>query len=217
MGMGTVTTGSTGSAPAARPPMPREPDFLAPIDLDAHLALLPSGAACKGLFLADLMRLVPRNRTVAEVHHLAGVPERRYIAFRDYPMAENMRLTIAMARSAFPGLPLGQAMRRLGQAAFDTVMGCHIGKTLFGVLGKDLERLLLHWPKSYELFFGFGHITMQRSGPGIYAMHARQFPVFLETYQVGVLEGALRHCGATGRVRIAMTSLAEAVLEVDLV
>ncbi|MFT3764941.1 MAG: DUF2378 family protein [Minicystis sp.] len=208
-------------APALRDPdfapVLRDPDFLAPVDLDAHLALLPTGAACKGLFPADLVRLGSRGRTSPELHQMAGIADRRYIAFRDYPMADTMRLMVATARCAYPGLPLGQALRRLGQAAFETVMSSHIGKTLFGVLGHDLERLLLQWPKSYELFFGFGRVTVEKSGPGLITMRAQRFPVFLETYQVGMLESALRRCRATGRVRVVLESLSDAAFEIDLV
>jgi uncharacterized protein (TIGR02265 family) len=213
----TARARPSGPDAAITPPVLREPDFLAPVDLDAHLALLPSGASCKGLFFLDAVRLGTKSRSAAELSLLAGVPERRYIAFRDYPMAENLRLLVAAARCAHPSLPLGQALRRVGQAAFDTVLGSHVGRTVFGVLGDDVERLLLRWPKAYELFYGFGEVTVETSGPGLFTMRARRFPVFLETYQIGVLEGALRDCRARGQVRVALESPADATFEIDLV
>ena len=32
-----------------------------------------------------------------ELAFLAGIPDRRYTSFRDYPMKDNMRLTVAVA------------------------------------------------------------------------------------------------------------------------
>ena len=194
----------------------RTPDFVAPVDLDGHLALLPTDASCKGMFLMDVARIGAKSRSVAELHELAGLPDRRYVAFRDYPMADHMRLAVAASRLAYPGIPIGQGLRRIGQSAFDAVIGTHIGKTLFGVLGRDAERLLARWPKAYELLLNFGNVTAEPRGPGLAALRMRAFPAFLETYQIGVLEGALRHCGAGGRVRIALASLSDAVIEIEL-
>ena len=206
------------AAPPSLPPPRRlrDPEFGAPIDLDGHLGRLPTEAVCKGMFFLDLLRLAGKARTPAELHQLAGVTERRYVPFRDYPMADNLRLAVAAARCGFPGIPLGQALRRAGQAAFEMVLQSHIGRTLFGVLDRDVERLLGRWPKAYELLFNFGEVTSVVTGPGLFILRAERFPVFLETFQVGVLEGALRHCGAVGRVRLALHSLADATFEIEV-
>jgi serine/threonine-protein kinase len=211
----SLRTLAAGIRPAQPPPL-RDPDFLAPVDVSAHLELLPGDAACKGLFFADLIRLGVRSRTVEELHAQAGLTPRRYVAFRDYPMADNLRLTVAVAHAAYPGLPLGQALRRLGQSAFDAVLDSHIGRTILGVLGRNVEALVLASPKIYRLLLNFGEVSVEKRTDGILVMRARRFPAFLETYQVGLIEGALRHCGAQGRFRIALESLAEATIELDL-
>jgi len=209
------TLASGIGAPGAPPPL-REPDFKAPVDVDAHLALLPPDATCKGIFFLDLVRLGATVISPSELFHLAGFPERRYVVFRDYPMAENLRLTVAVALAVYPKQPLGEGLRRIGQTAFDTVSTSLVGKTLFGVFGRDLEPLLFTGPRAYKLFLSFGEVLVEKSGPRTFRFHARAFPGFLETYQVGVVEGVLRHCGARGRLRVAIEALDRGTIELEL-
>ena len=192
------------------------PDFDAPVDVAGHLARLPNGAVCKGMFFLDLMRLGSKVKPAPELFRVAGVPARRYVAFRDYSMDENMRLTAAVARVAFPALPMGQALRRLGQMACDTVLETQIGRALFGAFERDLGWMLVQAPKAYKLLVNFGEVSTQKVGPRSFVLRAQHFPAFLETYQVGVLEGVLRHCGVRARMRIATDGLAAATLELEL-
>ena len=53
-------------------------------------------------------------------------------------------------------------------------------------------------------------------GPRLFRFTARDLPAFLETYQVGVLEGVLRHCDTRGRLRLALEALDRATLELEL-
>ena len=194
----------------------RTPDFDAPVDVEAHLALLPEGAVCKGMFFLDLVRLGAKVKPAPELFRIAGVPARRYVAFHDYAMHECMRLTATVARVALPAYPMGQALRRIGQMACDTVLETQIGRALFGAFERDLGWMLVQAPKAYKLLVNFGEVSTEKVGPSSFVLRAQHFPAFLETYQVGVLEGVLRHCGVRARVRIASDGLAAATLELEL-
>jgi len=194
----------------------REPDFSAPVDLDAHLALLPTRATCKGLFFLDLLRRGAAALPPGELCRIAGIPERRYVAFRDYPMADNMHLAVAVALALHPSRPLGEGLRRLGQTAFETVSASLVGKTLFGAFGRDVATILLNGPRAFRLFLNFGDVTAEQTAPGRFLFHAFYLPLFLDTYQVGVLEGVLRHAGVEGRVRVASEALDHATAEIVL-
>jgi uncharacterized protein (TIGR02265 family) len=147
---------------------------------------------------------------------VAAIPERRHIPFRDYPLADGLRLAITVARVLYPRYPLGEGLHRLGQTTFDAVLGTHVGRTIFGALGRDVEPLLLSCPKAFQLLVSTGRITCEKTGFGTFALRAASFPAFLETYQVGVLEGILRHCGERGRIRIAIDDLTSATFELRL-
>ena len=230
----THQSGSTSSVPPARGSAPtpsasglggrrsladahhklREPRFDGSADLDAHLALLPGEATCKGLFFVDLLRMGARVATPAELSRNAQIAERRYVGFRDYSAAENLRLTVAVAKAVYPRLSLGEALRRIGQATFDNVLGTQVGRSTLGILGPDIERILLAAPRTLKHLVNFGRVTSEKAGAHTYVFRVKELPVFLETYLVGVLEGALRHCRATGRVRIAIDDLATGMAEI---
>jgi uncharacterized protein (TIGR02265 family) len=194
----------------------RDPRFDTNVDLEAHLALLPADATTKGLFFIDLLRIGARAATPPELIRAAGIPERRLVGFRDYPAAENMRLTVAVARAVYPRLPLGEGLRRIGQTTFDSVLGTHMGRSVLGILGPDIEKILLAAPKALKHLLNFGKVTSEKAGAHTYLFRARELPTFLETYGVGVIEGALRHCRAQGKIRVAIDDLSTGLCEVRI-
>jgi len=194
----------------------RAPDFTAPVDLEAHLAALPPSATVKGMFLAGLLDLVAAARRGVDLSRVAGLRPRRYVAFFDYPMADFLRLQVGAAQILHPGVPLGEGIRRLGWRSHDSLLGSHVGKTLFGVLGRDAEALLLQIPKAHKLTSSCGTFTAEATAPGRVLLHAHDMPLFLGSYHVGVIEGVLRHCRAQGRVYIASERIGEATFEITL-
>ena len=194
----------------------RPPRSGAPVDLEEHVRRVPTGATVKGMFFADLQRASEEAGVWPQVMRDAGVPERRYYTFRDYPMVDNLRLTVAVAAHVYPRLPLGDAVRRLGQTALDVVLASQIGRALFGVLGRDAEPIFLRGPKAFKLLISTGEVTAEKLSERTYRFRARNLPLFLETYQVGVIEGVLRQCGERGRILIALEDLSTATLHVEI-
>jgi eukaryotic-like serine/threonine-protein kinase len=221
-----VPFSSSDAGARARPAPPRlrrpfgpgfhEPDFESPVDLEGHLAMLPADATSKGMFCLDVLQKAALVTTERDIFRVAQLPERRYVPFRDYPLAENLRLTVAAARALYPRYSLGEGLRRIGQTTFEAVLATHIGRALFGILGRDVEPILLTGPKAFKLMINLGQMTAEKSSFRTFTFRAQGFPVFLETFQVGVLEGVLRHCGERGRIRIALEDLGTASIELRL-
>jgi uncharacterized protein (TIGR02265 family) len=207
----TPRAGPSALALALRPPR-----FGVAVDLDEHVRRVPSGATVKGMFFLELQRVAEEASVWPQVRSAAGVGERRYFAFGDYPMVDNLRLTVAVAAHVHPRLTQGEAIRRLGQAALDVVLGSQIGRALFGVLGRNVESLFLRGPRAFKLLLGVGDVTSEKISNRTFRFQAKHFPAFLETYQVGVIEGVLRHCGEKGRILIALEDVANAVIEVEI-
>ena len=205
---------------ASRPHAPalalRPPSFDAPVDLDEHLRRVPSGATIKGIFFLEFQRVAEEAGMWPAVMLAAGLKKKRYFAFRDYSLVDNLRLAVAVASHVYPDLSPGEGLRRLGQSAVDVVMKSQIGRAVFGLLLHDLEPILLRGPKAYKLLLGVGDVTVEKVSESLYRFHARNLPAFLETYQVGVIEGVLRHCGAQGRVLLAMQDVANGMMEVEI-
>jgi uncharacterized protein (TIGR02265 family) len=179
------------------------------------IAALPSGATCLGLYFSDVLGLAEKLRPGTDLTGLAGVPKRRYLAFLQYPYADILRLIAAAAKAIHPKLTLGEGMRRVGHSAYDRLFRTQVGAVVFGALGRDPARVFLAGPRGYRLSINFGSVTAESAGSCRVIYRYREMPALLETYQVGVLEGALRHLGVDGSVLIDLFDLANADLQVS--
>jgi uncharacterized protein (TIGR02265 family) len=184
------------------------------LDLERSIALLPPDAAVKGLFFTDVIERVRAVTGTDALFADAGVTPRRWIPFFDYPYADWMRIAVVAARLLSPKDPPAEGVRELGRHAYDALLATHVGRVLFGVLGRDAGAVLRLGPRGYALFVNFGSITAEELERGRVRYRFRSFPGFIETYQVGIFEGVLRHCNAKGEVRIDMQDLANADVEV---
>lgn len=189
------------------------PDFERPVDVAAHLASLPPNATSKGMFFTALLErgapAVSREALLAR----AGLAPQRYVPFGDYSMADNMRLTVALAGVLYPRLSLGQGLRTLGATAFDTFLGSHLGRVLLGALDPDPATILRLAPRVYRALFNFGRMEVQQLEPRRVRVTVADLPIFVETFQVGSVEGMFRHTRHEGEVALALDSLGSGQLE----
>lgn len=176
----------------------RLPDFAAPFDLEAHLSRVPPYATVKGMFISDLARVC---KDMGE-----PVPEGRYVAFRDYPLIDYMRAVVDVARTAYPGSPLPDAIRQLGQRGFEVLANSLTGKVLFAFAGRDLGAVLGLVSEAYKRSLNPVGARVGSIQPGRAVIELRDVWNFSESYQVGVFEGALRHYGHSGTVKIKRLS-----------
>jgi uncharacterized protein (TIGR02265 family) len=191
----------------------RPPRFSLPIDLEGHVAALPEGATVKGMFLRDLIALAEEKAPGADVFALAGVPKKRILPFFDYPYEWLLRLLVATSKIAFPDVPTGEGVRRLGHRAYEALVSEQLGRVLFAVLGNDFARVVGAGVKGWRLSVSFGKVDLESLGEGHALYRFRDFPAFLETYQVGVIEGAMHVAGVRGEVWCKLESMSDGVLE----
>lgn len=190
------------------------PDFRRAIDLEAQIRLLPPKATCKGVFFADVLARGQKVVSAAEIARRAGVPVRNYSVFLDYPHAEWMRITHAVATLIPEGAHhVGEGLRHLGQHAFDAMWNHPLGKVIFGPLGLHVEQVVAHGPLAYRVGLGFGSIVATRIADRHYQYVFKDFPSFLETFNVGVLERGISQYFAKPRVRIRMHGLSSCEME----
>lgn len=193
----------------------REPRVDCPVDLEAHIKRLLPDAACKGIFVRDLFAIVAMRATPAELATRAGVPYRRYMPFFDYPMAENLRLCFEAAKALHPDKPVAVGLRELGRTAFRAFLSSTPARILMAVVGAgEVDKVLLLTPKSYALSINYGRVDAQLVHERCVHITLSDFPSFIESYQVGIFEGVLDHFEVKGSVRIALTDIANAVIEV---
>ena len=193
----------------------REPDEDAAIDLAAHLARLPENATCKGMFFRDLVALADKRATAEELAERAGIQSRRYIAFFDYPMSDNLRLTCEVAKAVHPTVSLGAGIRRIGRTSYATFLSSHARRVVASTLGRDVKKWLVYAPKAIRMVMNFGELSIA-PGPGASArLSCRNFPAFLETYQVGAVEALFAHFGVKGTIQVAVEDVGTAFFELS--
>ena len=185
----------------------------APVDLDEHLALLPDGATCKGLFFADVIDKSKEAGKEGLLFERAGVSPTRFRLFHDYPYADYLRLVHAGAQLLQSTATVGEGLRRIGRSQYEALARTHIGRVLFGVLGRDFARIAKAGSKAYALSIGFGQVSYERLADKRGRYVFRDAPVFVETLQVGVVEGGLEATGTRGEVQVEMHSLGHGVIE----
>ncbi len=214
------TEGLPPAGPRAYSPAVREsafgarpPRFDYGIDVDAHVATLPFDAKCRGMFLLDPIERARAARPNVDIFELAGIKKRRVIAFFDYPYEDLMRVLVASATTLWPRESVGEGLRRLGRFAYDTLLGARVGKVLFAALGNDFARVAAMGARGWEVSVNFGKVEYIEVGEKHVAYRFTGFPAFLETYQVGIIEGAMLATGVQGEVLIKLESLGNGVLE----
>lgn len=185
-----------------------------PVDLEAHLKRLPSHATCKGVFVRDLFTAVGKRATPDELARRAGIPPRRYMPFFDYPMSENLKLSYEVAKALNPSEPVSVGLRTLGRTSFRAFLGSTPARVLMAVVGAgEVDKVFMLTPKSYALSVNYGRVDAKRISERCIHITLGDFPSFLETYQVGIFEGVFDHFQIKGQVRIALTDIANAVIE----
>lgn len=191
-----------------------EPRGYAPVELDAQLPLLPRDARCKGLFFLDAIEQAARVDPSVDLHRAAGVAPQRYIAVIDYPHAQWMKIALAAARVLNPRGHEGDGLRMLGRRAYDSVFLNPLGKVLFGPLGFNVAQVIAHAGLGYRLGLNFGRVHSEQLAEAHFRVTFTEMPTFLETYNVGVIEGAIEHYHHKPIARVAMNGWAEMVLDV---
>ena len=183
----------------ALPPGFAPPDFSAPLDLAGHLAKLGAHAAVKGTVAA----------TVVDAVNAAGRPpitSKRFMPFRDYPMAEVLELQVAGATALYPGLPIREGLRRLGADGFASFMKTLLGRVMYGVFGNTVSSVFRVANKGFEVMQNTGTVrTIIVDDNAVKLVFASTY-TFLDSHHVGIVEGALAACGRTGVVGVKLES-----------
>lgn len=186
------------------------PNTNEPVDVDAHIALLPKNASGRGVLFSDIIDRVKRHRPYIDLEELAGLEKRRYVPFFQYPYADLLKLCVAGAKAMYPKRSIGDALRKMGQRVYTEFVETHAGRVMFGALGNDTETVVVKGPKAYRLSLNFGDVTSKLIEPRCAKMEFRRFPGLIATYQVGVIEGAIMATRMEPNVTIELFDIANA-------
>lgn len=172
-----------------------EPSFDAEPDLAAVLARIPDSATGKGMFLRRLLKELSCR----------GLPlptQESFLPFQDVSLRLCAEVNVLAARALHPGLPLGEALRRVARMSFETFQDSLAGHLILtGTLHSPHPTLAL----ASRLV---GYTTNVGSLRSLYVdantrlVRARDVYLFAEWFGVGMAEGVLGACGRRGRVLV---------------
>jgi uncharacterized protein (TIGR02265 family) len=175
------------------------PNLRSDVDVAAAISRVPRDATGKGMFLARLMSELDRRG-------IARPTQDRFLAFRDYPLAQCLEVNAAAARLMFPFVPLSEGLRRVAWTSFDTFASSLIGNVLFGAVGRDVESILRLASRAVGLATNVGscHLEVVRDSTAVMTFDHNY--LFAEPFGTGMLEGVLRSCECEGEVLVRMDS-----------
>jgi uncharacterized protein (TIGR02265 family) len=180
----------------------RQPETDTPFNVDAALAALPKQATIRGMFFHNVTEQVPEARR-AEVLFDAGLPEAKFRGLVSYPYADFIRLIASAAPHVHPRVPLREAITRVGESFYEVLADSLAGRVIFGVLGRDAERIFGVAAHGWKLSLNFGEVESAKHSPSHFRITFENCPALLDTSNYGVIRGALRFCGVKGRVLLA--------------
>jgi uncharacterized protein (TIGR02265 family) len=185
------------------------PTWSAPLDLAERLSQVPEKATVKGMFFSSAIDLVKRmNREAAR-----ELEEKRYFAFKDYPLREHIRVLETCGRLVYPGESPRQGVRLLGTVAFEVFAGSMVGRAVFGIAGRSWDDALQLVTRAYSTTGPVGTATFDNSTPMRQIISFRQIWNFPDSYHVGVIEAAMQHYDKRGEVFVRTHSMCDVDLE----
>lgn len=182
-------------------------DFKAPLDLEARRAKLPSGGTVKGMFFRTVLADAKRRAHVELRDH-------PYHAFRDYRLSDWIDLLVEAAAVTYPGAPPREGLRRLGRDMYPTFVDSMLGKVIFAVAGGDLHRALALYPKIWSVISNHGTGVVKDISVGRCVIELRNVWDFVDSFQLGSLEGGMAFFGRRAEVRIRVLSDCDADYEI---
>lgn len=169
-----------------------KPDLHAQINLDALIADRAS-VRVRGMFIG----------AVQERCRAAGMDVGRpAIAFKLYPFEDHVRLLEKGARLIYPTEPTRKGIWLLAHDAFDALLSSTAGRVVFGILGKDIQRITRAVTKAYEIGGEGITATLVDMGDNWSRVRIAGAGSLLGCYHTGAFRGVITACGFDGDVHV---------------
>jgi len=183
------------------------------IDIEERVREIPSSYLVKGMFFARLAEQLGADWSLIEGQLLRAPRGGRYVAFKDYPQADYMRLSVFLARKVHPRQSMREGIRRLARKDFDVFAGSTFGKVVLAVVG-DARTALLKTPFVYgKMTSGDQVVEGFELDPHTVRIEFRPQYGSWE-YVLGQLEGVAGHYGRPPVVTVS--ELPERTLRLDV-
>ncbi len=182
----------------------------------AALARVPGDATIKGMFLNGLIELAEARGVSLQGQDDVDAPLLRHRpSFKDEPLVDFMRLAVAVARAGWPELELAQGLREVGRQTYRTFLQSLTGRVMFGVLGRDIVKLIGASTKAYAVSQSHGRAVVVESSTRGCVLEYTGLYQFLDALEVGVVEEAVLSCGLRPVIKLELTSPVSGLMRIS--
>lgn len=194
-----------------------DPDFTSSFDPQGYFDLVPDDEVVKGFVILGILDEVERRSPKKRDEILDGIEPKRFQPALDYPLATRMRLLLRAAPIIYPRLSTREALRRFGWMSHAAMKSNAIERLVFAEAEGDPDKIMAAGAKALAVSLKRGRVQATKAGTKHWRFDWEQVYGFLDTYFVGVVEGALRDAGALPRIRVRMRSLVDGTFDVTWV
>ncbi|MFK8004012.1 MAG: DUF2378 family protein [Polyangiales bacterium] len=183
------------------------PTFVGDLDVEERVAGAPSGGKVKGMFFSAI---------ADEASAACGsrVGRARYVPFQGYPLSEWIAFLPEAARAAYPSRHPKEGMRRFGHNAFSVFNQSMAGRVILSMAAKNIHASMSLTSRVFQAIGSHGELTSPINEPGRAIVAVRDSWDYIDSWYVGIFEGAIRAFGAKGEVRVRVHDRSNADLEI---
>jgi uncharacterized protein (TIGR02265 family) len=180
------------------------PDFTAPLDVDRVVAQVPQTALIKGFFIDSFEKLILKERPELKGKLYEGLARNSYSPLKTYWRGEIMRAEAQFSTLAYPDVATREALRRSGRLIYPSFLGSLIGRVvLVALFAGDVDAVLKAGPKMFSAMTNFGKVDAVRMGERHWQYRYNDYYSWLDSGDVGVIEGLLMHYGMEPNITVA--------------
>jgi len=172
-----------------------DPPWESPLDAEACLRAIPATATITGMFIESTAALARQKG------HTVTSARARYTAFQPYPLKEHCTVLVEVARVLYPKVHLREALRRIGRGAPHVLLQSTVGRVVLGS-AEGPHATIEAMAKSYAVHMQPATLKVERAGEKSAVIRMSDIHNFLDSHNVGVFEGVMRHAKLEGTIRI---------------
>jgi uncharacterized protein (TIGR02265 family) len=187
-----------------------EPDWNAAVDFEKRLAAIPPNAQVRGMFLQLLTESIGAQ---SRVQHA----KRRYVGFKNYPMREYVELLARSCTENYPKIAMAERVRRLGRMVYPNYANTLSGTAIFAAAGRSFRRVVELCPAAYRVSVESSEVTIRTINDGHALVELRNLWNIPEFHQVGIWEGAMLVCRASGSIKVQVHSPCDVDMDIQWV
>ena len=162
------------------------------LDAQALIARLPDWYLIRGAFMTAMAEPLAPDVWQRVRRDLEAPPrERSYIAIKDYPQRDFVRLWWALAEQRFGHLPARERARRIARQDIDRFLDGTVGRIVMSIAG-DLAAFVSRFPEAYKLTVKGQHADALRMDNDTVRVRVYNEPGSWE-YTLGQVEGIALH------------------------